>query len=99
MRIPLENVKKNYYYRRISTCFVHYKGFVFYILKVNSREAMKMQRIDKLITLIDMVDKLLENRVNHEEEMYNKTLERNMRYVANRLEIIEEQKEYLFALK
>lgn len=58
-----------------------------------------MRKIDKLITLIEMVDQLLENRVNHEEEMYNKTLEKNMKYVANRLDMIEQQKEYLFALK
>lgn len=58
-----------------------------------------MRKIDKLITLIEMVDQLLENRVNHEEEMYNKTLEKNMKYVANRLDLIEQQKEYLFALK
>lgn len=58
-----------------------------------------MRRIDKLVTLIEMVDQLLENRVNHEEEMYNKTLEKNIKYVANRLDMIEQQKEYLFALK
>lgn len=58
-----------------------------------------MRKIDKLITLIEMVDQLLENRVNHEEEMYSKTLEKNMKYVTNRLDMIEQQKEYLFALK
>ncbi|MGG0655621.1 hypothetical protein [Rummeliibacillus pycnus] len=58
-----------------------------------------MRKINKLITLIEMVDELLQNRVNHEEEMYSKTLEKNITTVANRLDLIEQQKEYLFALK
>ena len=58
-----------------------------------------MRKINKLITLIEMVDELLQNRVDHEEEMYNKTLEKNITHVANRLDLIEQQKEYLFALK
>ncbi len=63
------------------------------------QEAMNMQKITKLIILIEMVDELIQNRVNHEEEMFSKTLEKNMTDVANRLELIEQQKEYLFALK
>ncbi|MGX9133865.1 hypothetical protein ACWV26_05650 [Rummeliibacillus sp. JY-2-4R] len=58
-----------------------------------------MRKIHKLITLIEMVENLLQNRVNHEEEMYSKTLEKNISDVADRLDLMEEQKEYLFALK
>ncbi len=58
-----------------------------------------MRKINKLITLIEMVEDLLQSRVNHEEEMYSKTLEKNISDVADRLDLMEEQKEYLFALK
>lgn len=58
-----------------------------------------MRKIDHLLNLIEMVDELLRNRVNHEEEMYTKTHEKNIALVANRLDMIEEQKEYLFAVE
>lgn len=58
-----------------------------------------MRKIHKLIIMVEMVDELLQNRVDYEKELYIKKFEKKIKRVSNQLERIEQQKEYLFALK
>lgn len=58
-----------------------------------------MCKINKLIIMVEMVDELLQNRVDFERELYIKRFEKKIKRVSNQLERIEQQKEYLFAIK
>lgn len=58
-----------------------------------------MRDINKLIIMVEMVDELLQNRVDFEKELYIKKFEKKIKRVSNQLERVEQQKEYLFALK
>lgn len=58
-----------------------------------------MRKINKLIIMVEMVDELLQNRVDFEKELYIKRFEKKIKRVSNQLDRIEQQKEYLFAIK